>query len=475
MIKLTRVQQAAIIFCIVFVLFSYAEFQAPQLPKYDAYYHAKMAEMFPSAQFFSQQFPWLSQTDLAQNFGNMHFLFHVFLSPFTLMGFTGIKLATVLLAALFFVVFFLIAYEFSKEHAFLGTMIMLTSAEFMFRLLLPRAISLSLVLLLLGIYFLIKKKYVALGVLSFIYVWTYTGFVTLLIFVLAKFFIDAQDGVFDYRSLFYSFGGVCLGLIINPYFPSNLSTYYLQIFKISFGAAVVGGGEWATMDSAVFIISTIFILAPLVYALIFSKKKDLNYKFLLTLVFLGLFFFFNARRGVEFFVPLAALFIVYAFRDVHLEPYVKKLVYPIFGMLVLLTVLNHIIAMPVLLFDSPNYKIQPCAEWLANNTEKGSVVYNPRWDDFPALFYFNDNNYYVSGLDPNFMYYHDPAKYDLFEKINSGQEPSSKIITEFNATYVVYSIYDESERLTNSTGSFNNSEIAFSDESCYVIKIKDVD
>jgi len=476
MIKLNKIHQAALIFCLVFVIFTYAEFQADQLPKYDAYYHAKMAEKFPSGEFFSQQFPWLSQTVLAQNYGNMHFLFHVFLSPFTILGFTGMKLATILLASLFFLVFFLIAYEFSEEHAFLGTLLIMTSAEFLFRLLLPRAISLSLILLFLGLFFLLKKKYYALGILSFIYVWTYTGFVTLLIFVLVKFFVDAHDNNYDFRGIFYAYGGVCLGLLINPYFPSNLSTFYTQIFKISFGAAVIGGGEWATMDSWVFIISTLFILVPLVYAMIFTKrkdsKKDSEGRFLLALVFFGLFFFFSARRGVEFFVPLAALFIVYAFKDIYIEKYLKRIIYPVFGLILSLVLLNHMIAMPVILFDSPNYKIQPCAEWLKNNTEKNSVVYNPRWDDFPALFYYDDHNYFVSGLDPNFMYYHNPEKYDLYNKINIGEEFSSKILSEFNATYVVYTIYDESERIKdNSSSIYANSEIAFSDESCYVLKI----
>ncbi len=478
--NLSRNYQAVIIFCLVFVLFAYAEFQDSHLPKYDAYYHAKMAEKFPSAEFFSQEFPWLSQTVLASNYGNMHFLYHVFLHPFSYMGFSGIKLATVLLASIFFLVFFLIAYEFSKEHAFLGTLLMLTSVEFVFRLLLPRAISLSLTLLILGIYFLITRKYLALGVLSFVYVWTYTGFITLLFFVVAKFIIDTYDEILDFKLLIYSFGGVFLGLLFNPYFPSNLSTYYTQIFKITFGAAVTGGAEWMSVDSVSFMIGAVLILIPLVYAMLFSKSADSNGRFLMLLMFLGLFFFFSARRGVEFFVPLAVLFTIYAFKSVYLEKHSKKIIYSVLSVLIILTVLNHMIAMPVILFDSPNYKIKPCAEWLEKNTEKGSIVYNPRWDDFPALFYFNDHNYYVSGLDPNFMYYNDPEKYDLYNRINSGLESSSKIVSEFNASYAVYTIYDDSERLnkdssdSNSTNSnlYSSNNVVFSGESCYVLKVE---
>ena len=44
------------------------------------------------------------------------------------------------------------------------------------------------------------------------------------------------------------------------------------------------------------------------------------------------------------------------------------------------------------------------ALWLKENTNKGDIVFHLFFDQFPSLFFWNQNNYYIYGMDPVFLY-----------------------------------------------------------------------
>jgi hypothetical protein len=50
-------------------------------------------------------------------------------------------------------------------------------------------------------------------------------------------------------------------------------------------------------------------------------------------------------------------------------------------------------------------------EWVSAHSKQGEIVFNTQWDQFPQLFYWNDYNYYVVGMDPTFMYVYDKELY----------------------------------------------------------------
>ena len=96
----------------------------------------------------------------------------------------------------------------------------------------------------------------------------------------------------------------------------------------------------------------------------------------------------------------------------------------------------------VMLYNHPLYYLSGPANWLKNNTLSGSLVFNAGWDDWPFLFYFNDHNKYLVGLDPIFMYAYDAEKYALWHRIITGQVKqhlASTIINNFNSRYIVVS------------------------------------
>ncbi|MFT4311207.1 MAG: hypothetical protein ACMXX7_01120 [Candidatus Woesearchaeota archaeon] len=461
---------AALLFCISFLFMAFVLFQQGHLPQYDAYYHSAMAERVFEGDFFSQEFPWLQETFLKESYGNMHFLYHLILAPFTLFGFVGVKVLAALLASLFLVVFYFVLRRFDDRLAFFASFLMLTSVDFVFRLVLPRAISFNLILFFLGLYFLFKKDYKWLFAVGFVYAWSYTGFIFLIVLVLIYYFVNLHNSRNEYMSLVYSIGGVLAGLVFNPYFPSILTTYYTQIFKISVGSGVMGGGEWLPMEFRAFVLGNLFILILFFYAVIFFNKKDSTYQFLLigTLVFGALTLI--SRRSIEIFVPLACAFIVYSFKDLKFSDKNRHFfgsflfVFVLFGFLASAFFVGNVV------YSNQNFLVAECAEFLKENSDKGDVVFNARWDDFPVLFYYNKDNFYLSGLDPNFMYFTNRDRFILHNNIVYGDEPLSRI-KEFNSSFFV-SIKDEFQGSIYERAELEDGvDLVFEGVGCYVLEV----
>ncbi len=69
---------------------------------------------------------------------------------------------------------------------------------------------------------------------------------------------------------------------------------------------------------------------------------------------------------------------------------------------------------------STRYSPKAPAEWLRNNGRAGEIVYNVNWSMFAELFFWNSEDYYVSGLDPVFLYAYDPQMYWKFHHLATG-------------------------------------------------------
>jgi len=113
------------------------------------------------------------------------------------------------------------------------------------------------------------------------------------------------------------------------------------------------------------------------------------------------------------------------------------------------------------------------AEWLRDHVPSGHIIFNTDWDDFPRLFYYDSNHYYVSGLDPSYLYEKNPALSDLYERITLGKEedPGPLIRDRFGATYV-FSDNEHHDFFANAreSGWF---DIVYEDEQCTVFRIRD--
>jgi hypothetical protein len=123
--------------------------------------------------------------------------------------------------------------------------------------------------------------------------------------------------------------------------------------------------------------------------------------------------------------------------------------------------------------SEPHDHYRAGAEWLRNNVPSGQIIFNTDWDDFPRLFYYDPTHYYVSGLDPSYLFDRDPDLSRLYDGITLGREedPGPLIRNRFGARYVFsdnsHHDFFEHARLS---GWF---DIVYEDTQCTIMYIRD--
>jgi hypothetical protein len=82
-------------------------------------------------------------------------------------------------------------------------------------------------------------------------------------------------------------------------------------------------------------------------------------------------------------------------------------------------------------------RYKKAAAFLRDNTENGDVIVHGDWDDMPPLFYWNDANRYIIGLDPTFFYRADPGRYARYVAFTLGESTDPvRVMDELNSRFV---------------------------------------
>src|ERR1043165_8214813 len=113
------------------------------------------------------------------------------------------------------------------------------------------------------------------------------------------------------------------------------------------------------------------------------------------------------------------------------------------------------------------------ADWMRANVPRGQIVFNTDWDDFQRLFYFDEMHYYVSGLDPSYLFDKNPDLSRLYDRITLGQEsdPGPLIRDRFGARYVFTdNSHDDFFQHARASGWF---DIVYEDTQCTILYIRD--
>ncbi len=295
---------------------------------YDGYYHIGWSRMLWES--FQQGrlpvFGALPFTTLnPQDYVDHHFLFHVLQIPFTWFGDirAGAKISAWLFATLgVFACYWLmvkenIAYTPVWLIALLGA-----SASFLYRINMTKAMSLSLVCLILGIYLLFRRKYVWLAPLAFIYVWLYSLWV--LLPVAGAMWMGVllwSEHRIEWKVVLWISVGVIAGMLINPYFPDNFRLLYEHIAmkagKGEFETRV--GGEWYPWDTSQFLgACAVAIIAMVVGYVAFDwtdRKRAARPLFFLCLATFLMIATMLQKRYSEYFPPFAILFAAFALQN----------------------------------------------------------------------------------------------------------------------------------------------------------------
>ncbi|MBI3963737.1 MAG: hypothetical protein HY341_01940 [Candidatus Kerfeldbacteria bacterium] len=483
------------VFAVAFLIFFVFQFTTTFADP-DSFYHVKMALLIRDHGIV-QDFPWLPFTTLADSYIDQHLLYHFLLIPFTLVGdpIVGGKLATVVLAAGTVTVF---AWVLRRLHVWapaLWVAVLLATNPFVFRVSLAKTSALSLIILFLAFWLLVSYRHRWLLVVSFGYVWTYGGFALLpliaTVYAVVALVLDAFRrrrwvpwawlmGVVNpssRRSRWFrpltlqpvrAWGAVLLGtvagVVLHPSFPTNLTFYWHQLVQIgiiNYRDTIGVGGEWYAYAFLDLLANNVFVTIALVLGLVlflihFRRQTRVS----TTLLILAVFFFMltlRSRRFVEYYVPFAMLFGAYVitltrpavdWRSIRqqLRDFTRER-----RIVTALIVGYLLIAVPTIVvrdmvsnrrsFEQgfPITKFKSAMTWLRAVSRPGDIVFHSDWDEFPILFYYNDQNRYIAGLDPTFLYVADPDRYWAWVNVTTGAGVPDLLGTlqqAFGASYV---------------------------------------
>ncbi|MBT6691710.1 hypothetical protein HOB10_05275 [Candidatus Parcubacteria bacterium] len=454
----------------------------------DGFYHAKITTFLGQGTLL-KSLPWMQFTTLKEHYTDHHLLYHLLLLPFTYItdnALLAVKIATVLFAVIMILVFYWLLKQFKIVWPFVFALLFISLEAVSFRLALVKANSLSLLVIWLLIYAMFRQKTWLMALLGFVFVWLYGGWALSIIIFFIYFFSEKiyerlntnklklfwskvvhtfnfkKGSAKNHRIFLGLILGLLAGLVINPYWPHNLYFYYQQIIQIgviNLGGQLQVGGEWYG-TSFMHIISSlphIFVLASLLILMLFINYQKISKKtwfsFLLSFVFLLLTV--KSRRYIEYFSPFLLLFTACAFTDVKSmvnwkkikkfwsnNPTYLKVYLGLAGTLFTILILPVIFTKTWDVAIPQNWtleKFRPGLLWLKQNTPADTLIFHGDWDEWPILFYHNDHNRYIVGLDPTFMYNFDANLQQEHTDITAGKIKgivSEKIKKDFGADYV---------------------------------------
>ena len=467
-----RVLTTAVILLLIFVAgFAVVQYATPGLAGNDGYYHMKMGYLIRQ-QGLTPDFPYLPFTILNEAaYYDHHLLYHLFLAIFAttdpavdggLALTQGAKLGSILMPSLaFLAIWWLLRSQKVPYAAVWAVGLFAVSEAFLYRMSMPRAQSLSLLLLVLGLHWLLQGKYKYLLPLGFVFVWAYNAFPLLLVlagvYIIATLMLERR---LVWQAIAYPAVGIGLGLLINPYFPENIDFIVGHLLPKVGDSATPVGNEWSAYRTITLVNNSgIAFLAVLAGILALAWRQARIDK--PTLVALGLtvlfgYMLFESRRFIEYFPPFALIFLALSVAPLmrgwlaelgEKRPYLPQLV-PILMLLLLAyplyVTLND--ARGLLANSKPADRYADATIWLHDNTSDGTMVFQTDWDDFTRLFFYNSNAIYTAGLDPTFMELQDEQFFERWVDITRGRvaEPGAAIRDEFGASYVFSDLNHES-------------------------------
>ena len=460
------------IFSILAVVF---QFSSPNIPDPDSFYHLRHAEIYKEQGIFTTDFPWVQYSAISQLKSDLWYGFHILLIPFTYLNpIIDIKIAGVFLTSLALAIFYFVLKRHQTPLPFLWTILLFVSApNTLNRLLMVRPHTLTLALSLLLLSLLIKGKNRQIVLISFLFSWVHLSlsWVPILIGIVVLTISRTKS---DIIKLSYLFGGILMGWLARPNPIGAIKLAYIQVIQLMlekqknipllFGRELLPLSPQTLFENFTpLMIVWISAIAMLIAYLLKNKLSNQKIKTLIwsSLILSAIFFLmalFIARRSYDFWGLFAILFAALVFSIIKNSNHntAKNIFIVIF-----------IITLGFLMFYSPIKNARGLKQsavapdlykeislWLKNNSQPGDIVFNVRWSDFPMLFYWNKNNYYIGGMDPIFQYAYNPALYWKFHYLSNDdvtkktcpaiectismlEDTHTVLVNDFKAKYIV--------------------------------------
>jgi hypothetical protein len=489
---------------------------------FDGYYHIKWTRtLWESIKAHSfPAFPWLPLTTLnSRDYVDHHLLFHIMQIPFAAYRDPrlGAKIASIVFGSLAVISCYWLLMRYHVRYVLVWLIALLAcSAPFLFRMNMAKAPPLAIVYLIVAIHLFFRRKYWPLLPVALLFTWTYDLFVMLI--MATVFWVVAiawTERRFAWRPLVWVIIGCAAGLVINPYFPHNFQLLYehfvIKMTPAEFNTRV--GSEWYPYDSWEFLgNSAVACIAMFVGYIAFDpgdRRKAQYPLFFLLLSTALMIMTARWKRIAEYWPPFAVLFAAFSLQpwlegvrsyltrlpdDVleELKPFLDrekswaaKLMSDSREVWRTIAVAVVALVLSVFLFFNLRATVEEIgrseshdyyragAQWMRANIPRGQIVFNTDWDDFPRLFYFDETHYYVSGLDPSYLFDKNPELSRLYERITLGREddPGPLIRDRFGARYVFSDNgHDDFFQHARASGWF---DIVYEDTQCTIMFIRD--
>jgi hypothetical protein len=445
----------AALFALFTALLAFVQFGTSALADNDGFYHLRMAALIRQYGL-RVPFSWLPLSILNPDaFYDHHLLYHVYLSLFAggsdqAMLVAG-KWASIFMPAVAFVASWWLLRGQRVRYAAIWTLgLFAVSEAFLYRMSMPRAQAASLLVLVLGLHGLLQRKFIWLLPLGFLYVWLYNAFPLLIVislgYAVAAFLTERR---IEWKAVIYPGAGLALGLIINPYFPQNITFIINHLApKIGeLGASV--GNEWYPYDTWVLVQNSGFALVAFIVGTFALGWRGQKFdRATLTAFVLAVFFgllTLKARRFIEYFPAFALIFAALSvsplLEQAATGDRAKRLI-PI-GLLAILIaplIITLTQARAAMADQSkPADTYAAASYWIGQHARPGAMIFQTDWDDFPRLFFYNPADVYTIGLDPTYLQLYDAALYDEWVKITQGkvEQPAAAIRSRFSGEYVI--------------------------------------
>lgn len=379
------------------------------VPDADIFYHFAIAKLYLKEGFVSK-LPWPELAIQFQEFTDFHFLFHILQIPFVLLPFEEtISIKLFILVSISTLLYTIQRYLLSKSPNispyFIVTFFILGSILFTGRMLFGRGNLLFFCLYFLCLHLWNPKNVYKILVISFVSVWTYSGFPYLLLTAIFISLLDSKKE--NLKILSYVTTGMILGMIFHPSFPFQFKGYFIElVLQTMPPKGIEPIAEWLPPTKEILILGFITTFPLLLLCFrngIHSKFEPTSIVFL----FLGITNLIFASASLRVFEISWLMFFVFIFLNLKIN-----IRYQLF-----ISLLVFVIQIPIAYdkmgqqFKSSETKYgQIVTDWVRFNIPKGEKIFLS-WADYPYFTFKIPDYHFLFGLNPLYAWSYDQKSY----------------------------------------------------------------
>lgn len=436
-----KVESIALMGSFIFILFilSSLQFLNPYLYEVDGYYHIKVPNLIHESGVH-YKFPWAKFSTFNKCYADKEFLFHLLLVPFTFFSkniHTQARMGVIFFASILLVTFILAQKRFTLKPLLILSLISLPTSILCLsylNYLRPKTLTISLLILLL--YCLIEKKWICVFILSILYPLTHISFPMGIVLAFGiEIFRYLYNKEFFFRNPLYTALGMAIGIFLHPNFPNNLLSLHLNAILVPwnnmFGDLRLNYGvEWNPAPTRIVILDFPILFIGLFFfvTILLTKRVNLQFHtigfFFATSFFSSLSMFSNCYW--YFTYPIGLIFLSMFFSDYLRDKskWVRIIFICITGSILIwrtYEIKRHdIIANEFTGHIDRNGHYERMAYWMDKLIPPGEIIYHTSWSDSPYFICLNPKDYYLTMLDPIYMYYYNKDIYNLYNNLSCG-------------------------------------------------------